>query len=202
MRPCTPPVIGITVEGWPSTPTIASYFIHFHHRYRSSDCTRSIFMWYGAVCPWSSFAHTDVIPVYRLIFLGVLILLFRRIPEIFAMHLHIAQIEQTRQALFVGFFGPIGVSAIFYLYVSLEFLRGVAVDGEVREDAARLEEVMTVVIWFLAICSIVKKFFNCIFYVHHAKPHISGCPRSQRSDWQTRPKYSPNPEQDNVDKCG
>ncbi|CAF9926775.1 MAG: hypothetical protein HETSPECPRED_006424 [Heterodermia speciosa] len=115
----------------------------------------SIFMWFGAVCPWSSFAHTDIIPIYRLILLGVLILLFRRIPEIFAMHLHIDHITQTRQALFVGYFGPIGVSAIFYLYISIDFLRGVTVDGQVREDAVRLAEVMTVVIWFLAICSII-----------------------------------------------
>ena len=113
-------------------------------------------MWFGAVCPWTSFAHTDVIPIYRLVFLGVLILLFRRIPEIFAMHLHIDHITQTRQALFVGFFGPIGVSAIFYLYISIDFLRGITVDGQVREDAVRLTEVMTVVIWFLAICSIVR----------------------------------------------
>ena len=113
-------------------------------------------MWFGAVCPWTSFAHTDVIPIHRLILLGVLILLFRRIPEIFAMHLHIDHITQTRQALFVGYFGPIGVSAIFYLYISIDFLRGVTVDGQVREDAVRLAEIMTVVIWFLAICSIVR----------------------------------------------
>lgn len=73
------------------------------------------------------------------------------------MHWKIQQIEQKQQALFVGFFGPIGVSAVFYLYVTLEFLGAITVDGVVREDAARLGEVMTVVIWFLAICSIVSR---------------------------------------------
>ncbi|KAF1943361.1 hypothetical protein EJ02DRAFT_142832 [Clathrospora elynae] len=115
----------------------------------------SIFIWFGAVCPWSSFAHNAVIPLYRLISLGILVLLFRRPPIIFAMHKQIHQIEQRRQALFVGFFGPIGVSAVFYLIISLEFLRGIKVDGVVREDAAFLMEVMNVVIWFLVICSIV-----------------------------------------------
>ncbi|KAL9101525.1 MAG: hypothetical protein Q9163_003221 [Psora crenata] len=115
----------------------------------------SIFMWFGAVCPWASFAHNDVIPIYRLIFLGVLILLFRRIPVIFALHWNISQIRHKRQALFVGFFGPIGVSAVFYLYISLGFLRQIAKDGHTREDAARLEDIFTVVIWFLAVCSIV-----------------------------------------------
>ena len=115
----------------------------------------SVFMWYGAVAPWASFRSNDVIPIYRLIFLGILILLFRRLPFIFAVHKHINEIEQFQQAAFVGFFGPIGVSAIFYLYVSLDFLNQVTVDGVVREDARHLQDVMTVVIWFLAICSIV-----------------------------------------------
>jgi hypothetical protein len=119
----------------------------------------SIFIWYGAVCPWASFRFNDVIPIYRLIFLGILILLFRRIPMVLAMHRYIPEIEHFQQAAFVGFFGPIGVSAIFYLYVSLDFLYAVTVDGTpggaVREDAQRLQEVMRVVIWFLAICSIV-----------------------------------------------
>ena len=37
----------------------------------------SIFVWYGAICPWATFANNSVIPIYRLIMLGVLILLFR-----------------------------------------------------------------------------------------------------------------------------
>jgi hypothetical protein len=115
----------------------------------------SVFMWFGAVCPWASFVHNDVIPIYRLIFLGILILLFRRVPIIYALHWRIQQIEQKQQALFVGFFGPIGVSAVFYLYISVEFLAGVTVDGVEREDAKRLSETIVVVVWFLSICSIV-----------------------------------------------
>ena len=109
------------------------------------------------MCPWASFRVNEVISIYRLIFLGILILLFRRVPVVFAMHWKIWQIEEKQQALFVGFFGPIGVSAVFYLYVSLQFLREVTVDGEIREDAARLIDVFTAVIWFLAICSIVSE---------------------------------------------
>ena len=115
----------------------------------------SIFAWYGSVCPWYSFAHNDVIPIYRLIFLGVLVLLLRRLPMILLFHKKIHQIEDIRQALFTGFFGPIGVSAVFYLYTSLDFLRTVEVDGHKREDAEQLEEVMLVVVWFMAICSII-----------------------------------------------
>jgi hypothetical protein len=115
----------------------------------------SVFMWYGAVCPWLSFRINTVIPIWRLILLGILILLLRRIPYIMSIHKKIPQIEEYQQAAFMGFFGPIGVSAIFYLYVSLDFLNDVTVDDVIRPDAARLQEVMNVVVWFLAICSIV-----------------------------------------------
>ena len=147
----------------------------------------SIFMWFGAVCPWASFAHNDVIPLYRLIFLGILILLFRRLPVVFALHWNIWQIEEKQQALFVGFFGPIGVSAVFYLYMSLEFLGAITVDGVVREDAARLEDIFTVVIWFLAVCSIVRgrkaypdhKLLALLTY-HAGRPWTQRPPRQTR----------------------
>jgi len=46
----------------------------------------SIFMWFGAVCLWQSFLNNDVVLIYRLIFLAVLIPLFRRLPVVFAIH--------------------------------------------------------------------------------------------------------------------
>lgn len=116
----------------------------------------AIFAWFGAICPWYQFLHNDVIPIYRLIPLAIMILLFRRLPIIFALHTKIRQIEEWRQALFVGFFGPIGVSAIFYLYLGLSFLDEITVDGIQRADAAHLSEVFIVVIWFMVICSIVR----------------------------------------------
>jgi len=74
---------------------------------------------------------------------------------VLAFRHRLKEIEDWQQAAFVGFFGPIGVSAVFYLYISLDFLNQVLVSGEVREDAARLQEIMRVVVWFLAISSIV-----------------------------------------------
>ncbi|KAK8077511.1 sodium/hydrogen exchanger family protein [Apiospora saccharicola] len=115
----------------------------------------AIFMWYGAVCPWDKFLHNDVIPIHRLIPLGILILLFRRPPVILAVHKYIPQIEDIRQAIFMGFFGPVGVSGIFYLYITLQFLDGLKVNGQQREDVATLGETVEVVVWFVTICSVV-----------------------------------------------
>ncbi|KKK12450.1 hypothetical protein P175DRAFT_0532195 [Aspergillus ochraceoroseus IBT 24754] len=115
----------------------------------------AVFMWLGAVCPWPSFSNNDIIPLYRLVFLGILILLVRRMPVVFAMHRHIDQIENMFQTAFVGFFGPIGVGAVFYLTVCREYLRTITVDGEVRADAQRISDAVNVIVWFLVICSVV-----------------------------------------------
>jgi NhaP-type Na+/H+ or K+/H+ antiporter len=64
-----------------------------------------IFMWFGAVCPWRAFVHNDVIPIYRLVPLGILVLLFRRLPMVLGFHRWIHQVEHYQHAFFVGFFG-------------------------------------------------------------------------------------------------
>ncbi|KAF4556783.1 Sodium/hydrogen exchanger-like protein 2 [Elsinoe fawcettii] len=116
----------------------------------------AIFIWFGAVCPFPYLSHNPYIPLSRLLPLGLLVLLFRRLPVVLALHKHIHQIEGWRHALFVGFFGPVGVSAIFYLYIAREFLHDVTLpNGSQRDDAHHLAEVLTIVVWFLALCSIV-----------------------------------------------
>lgn len=145
----------------------------------------AVFMWFGAVCPWSSFLRNDIIPIYRLIFLGVLILLVRRMPIIFAMHKYIHQIEQLAQAAFVGFFGPIGVGAIFYLSVCREFLREIQVDGKVREDAQQVMDAAQIIVWFLVICSIVSAPIRPRLTSSLTAP-IIGCPWTFSPCWQSR----------------
>lgn len=118
----------------------------------------SFFLWIGAVCPWNLFGKNSVIPVYRLIFLGIMVLLFRRLPFVMLIHKRIYQIEEMRQALFVGYFGPIGVSAIFYLYIALDWLEeNIKLGEEEHPEAQRLGDVLTVVVWFLVVCSIVRR---------------------------------------------
>ena len=119
----------------------------------------AIFMWFGAVSPWQQFAHNDIIPIYRLIALAVLILLLRRLPFVLAVHRFIPQAEEWTHAAFVGFFGPIGVGAIFYLSISRQYLlEEVTVDGSPRADAVKVANVSYLVVWFLVTCSIVSTF--------------------------------------------
>ncbi|KAI1766611.1 Sodium/hydrogen exchanger family-domain-containing protein [Hypoxylon sp. FL1150] len=117
----------------------------------------TIFMWYGVVCPWHAFVSNGIIPIYRLIALGILILLLRRLPFVLALYKKIPQIDGFRQAIFMGFFGPIGCSAIFYLYVTLEFISTLNSNerSEPRSDVANLQEDVLVLVWFMVICSVV-----------------------------------------------
>ncbi|SPO03182.1 related to Na+/H+-exchanging protein [Cephalotrichum gorgonifer] len=116
----------------------------------------AVFMWFGAVCPWEDFLQNSAIPVHRLILLGILVLVLRRMPWVLATHKLVPQIPDVRQALYVGFFGPIGVSAIFYLYILIEFVNSsLSEGGEVRDDVKSLSDGARVIVWFLAVCSIV-----------------------------------------------
>ncbi|KAH8164485.1 hypothetical protein CIB48_g3763 [Xylaria polymorpha] len=116
-----------------------------------------IFMWYGAVCPWQSFVANNVISIGRLIPLGLLILLVRRPPFILGLYKKIPQIDGIKQATFMGFFGPIGCSAIFYLYITVNFIRTLNPENgdRPRGDVANLEEAVNVIVWFMVIASVV-----------------------------------------------
>ncbi|EGX46877.1 hypothetical protein AOL_s00097g303 [Orbilia oligospora ATCC 24927] len=118
----------------------------------------TIFLWFGAVAPWSEFGTTSEIPIGRLLGMAILILLLRRPPIILLLHKYIPRINNLREAAFAGYFGPIGVSAIFYLYVTIEFLRQTE---KLPLDESQIKGVHTMmtatklVVWFSVIASVI-----------------------------------------------
>ncbi|CAI6341259.1 unnamed protein product [Periconia digitata] len=74
----------------------------------------AFFVYFGTIIPWPQF-NSDIIGLqaWRLVVLGLLVLLFRRIPIMLAMKPFIPDIKTWREALFAGHFGPIGVGGIF-----------------------------------------------------------------------------------------
>ncbi|KAL8954036.1 MAG: hypothetical protein Q9183_007299, partial [Haloplaca sp. 2 TL-2023] len=120
------------------------------------------------------------------------------------MHWKIPQIHEKQQALFVGFFGPIGVSAIFYLYVAKETLRAITVDGETREDARHLEQVVDVVVWFLTICSIIVHGLSVPIgkLGYHLPRSISRSPSSLERDPEQPVPAEPFPIRDRIEHEG
>jgi len=76
------------------------------------------FMYIGSILPWDEFnqPETTGITYGRLFGLGFMILLFRRIPAIYATYKFMPKVcVDWKEALFMGYFGPIGVGAVFYL---------------------------------------------------------------------------------------
>lgn len=75
-------------------------------------------MYVGTVLPWKQFHQPDTtgITVPRLLGLGVLVLLFRRIPALLITYKAMpSAVKSWKEAVFMGYFGPIGVGAVYHL---------------------------------------------------------------------------------------
>ncbi|PLB45321.1 Na(+)/H(+) antiporter 1 [Aspergillus steynii IBT 23096] len=71
------------------------------------------FMYIGAIFPWGEFHQPDLtgITYPRLFLLGVMVLLLRRIPSILLLYKLMPRVcKNWKEALFMGYFGPIGGS--------------------------------------------------------------------------------------------
>lgn len=68
-------------------------------------------MYIGSIFPWDEFHQPDTsgITYGRLFGLGFLVMLLRRIPAIFAAYKFMPKVcKNWREALFMGYYGPIG----------------------------------------------------------------------------------------------
>ena len=113
----------------------------------------SIFVYFGAIIPWSHFTPSEITPSItpgRLVGLLILILLFRRIPIVLAMKRFVPDIRTYREALFCGHFGPMGVGAMFLVIEARAMLEnGTSVPDPhppaKHENMVAIETVWTVV---------------------------------------------------------
>ena len=83
------------------------------------------FMYIGAIMPWEAFNQPDItgITIGRLIGLGILVFIFRRIPAIFIVYKFMPKVvKDWKEALFMGYFGPIGERHLVQPQYSLESL--------------------------------------------------------------------------------
>jgi hypothetical protein len=91
--------------------------------------------------------------------LAILVLLFRRLPIVLALYKFIPAIRTWREAIFTGWFGPIGVGAIFYYTVALE---------SIPEDGpnAHAREVLEPIIYFMVLSSVIAHGITIpLFYI-------------------------------------
>ena len=73
------------------------------------------FVFVGAWMPFSDFANPDLtLSVWRLIIVGILVMILRRLPVVIALYKWIPDIKTFREAVFSGHFGPMGIGAFIW----------------------------------------------------------------------------------------
>lgn len=113
------------------------------------------FMYVGIAIPWESFNQPDTtgITYPRLFGLGLLVLVFRRVPALLLTYKMMPNVvKDWKEAIFMGYFGPIGVGAVYYLqHTRLLFPKE---DSASAGERALLDAICPVV-YFLVLFSIV-----------------------------------------------
>ncbi|RKP20947.1 Sodium/hydrogen exchanger, partial [Rozella allomycis CSF55] len=79
----------------------------------------SFFVFLGTVLPWAKYAEI----ISRLIMLSCCILLFRRLPFVMLISKYMHDLKTVKEAIFLGWFGPIGVGAILYSTLAVIMLQ-------------------------------------------------------------------------------
>ncbi|KAF2705859.1 hypothetical protein K504DRAFT_85260 [Pleomassaria siparia CBS 279.74] len=122
----------------------------------------AFFVYFGTIIPWEQFNSPDVLGItpWRLVVLGILVLLFRRIPIMLALKPLIPDIKTWREALFAGHFGPIGVGGIFVAILAraeleTEETTPLAVLPPLGFEHRNIIELIWPITCFLVICSIL-----------------------------------------------
>lgn len=113
------------------------------------------FMYIGAIMPWDSFHAPELsgITIGRLFGLGFLVLVLRRIPAIFLTYKLMPKVcVDWKEALFMGYFGPIGAGAVFYVEHTRHLFPEL---GEGDEEETNLVRAMIPCVYFLVLFSIV-----------------------------------------------
>ncbi|KAF7682767.1 Na(+)/H(+) antiporter 1 [Astathelohania contejeani] len=99
----------------------------------------SFFIIFGSMIPWNEF---DV----RYIAIAGLIILLRRPPCIMAFRNCIPQLFDRRESFFAGWFGPIGVGAIFFAYHA---------ENELKNYNFSINKILIPLVHFIVLSSVV-----------------------------------------------
>lgn len=113
------------------------------------------FMYIGAIIPWSEFHDPEGtgITIGRLFAMGFMVLFLRRIPGVLLTYkLMPAVVGNWKEALFMGYFGPIGIGAVFYVEHSRHLIPHI---GEGDREFDNLARAIGPCIYFLVVFSIV-----------------------------------------------
>ncbi|KAJ2532586.1 hypothetical protein IWW43_003108 [Coemansia sp. RSA 1935] len=111
----------------------------------------TFFVYFGTIIPWQQFNNPElVIAPWRLIVTAIMVLLLRRLPVVTLLTRITPAFRNYRQSLFAGWFGPIGVGAIFFAEIVLE-----EIEAEPEHYHLRSREIIQPIIAFLIFSSVL-----------------------------------------------
>lgn len=174
------------------------------------------FMYIGAVLPFKDFhqPETTGITFPILLALGVLVLLFRRIPGVFMLYKLMPDcVANWKDALFMGYFGPIGklsserhdqclqsitgIGAVFYVEHAKHLFPKASALSPADTEVANLLAAMVPVVYWLVLFSIVVHglsipLLNAFYKFRGVEPITEDSPVEIpiRSSAQAQPKNS------------
>ncbi|KAL4402101.1 sodium:proton antiporter [Malassezia pachydermatis] len=109
----------------------------------------AVFMYIGMIIPWQDYSNEEIgINGWRIVLLGIAVILLRRPPWVMLMYKIIPVLKSFNESIFVGWFGPIGVGAVYYIEVALRAVP----DDHTREH---LRRVITPVVLFCVFSSVL-----------------------------------------------
>ncbi|KXN67140.1 Sodium/hydrogen exchanger, partial [Conidiobolus coronatus NRRL 28638] len=81
----------------------------------------SFFIYFGTTIPWASYSNPELgLSPGKLVGMAAMMLFLRRLPPIIIFSKFIPAFKNIRQTLFAGWFGPIGVGAIYLSLMGIE----------------------------------------------------------------------------------
>ena len=81
------------------------------------------FIFFGSRIPWTAYGTMESLAIWRILVGCAIILLFRRLPIVLAIWKWIPGLNSWEEAVFAGWFGPIGAGAIYYAMLSIVVMK-------------------------------------------------------------------------------
>ncbi|KAI0826897.1 Sodium/hydrogen exchanger family-domain-containing protein [Trametes gibbosa] len=128
------------------------------------------FVFVGAWMPFSDFSNPHLtLSVWRLIVIGILVMLLRRLPVVIALYRWIPDIKTFREAIFSGHFGPMGIGAVFISTLAAEQLPEPhsPPEGQTELLAASIQPIVA----FMVLCSIAVHGLSIPFFTFGRRVH-------------------------------
>ncbi|KAI9316984.1 Sodium/hydrogen exchanger family-domain-containing protein [Dichotomocladium elegans] len=111
----------------------------------------TVFVYIGAIIPWREFGNQEIgLTPWRLVVIAILILLFRRLPIVLALKPFMPAIRTYREAMFSGWFGPMGVGAVFLSMIAKEQMEKIYED---QVEKPVIIELISPVVLFIVLSS-------------------------------------------------